>query len=433
MTNINKIKKNILNREIRIGVIGLGYVGLPIIVQLINRGYKVVGFDIDKEKNKKLNKGESYIKHISKEKILSLLENDFLATSDWSKINSLDIIIICVPTPLSNNNEPDLSFLENTLNCISDYFNYNQLLILESTSFPGTTREIVLPFIEKKGFKIGNNFFLSYSPEREDPGNKEFPAEIIPKIISGITDECLGIVKTFYDEVFKSTVSVSSTDTAEMTKLLENIYRAVNIGLVNEMKIISKKMGINIHEVIGAASTKPFGYNPFQPGPGIGGHCIPVDPFYLTWKAKKIGIETHFIEAAGLINAKMPVWVVNQLKSNLFLKDIGINNSSILVIGIAYKKNLDDIRESPALKIIELLLDQGAKVSYHDPFIKKLVKTRKYNFNLESVDLKKLNNFDCVIIITDHDSIDYSIIENESKLIFDTRGRLKNNSNVIQI
>ena len=433
MDNINKIRKNILDRKIRIGVIGLGYVGLPIVIQLINKGYDVVGFDIDKEKNKKLNKGESYINHISKEKVLKLLENNFFATNDWSKINSLDIIIICVPTPLSNKNEPDLSFLKNTLDSISDYFNYNQLIIFESTSFPGTTREVVLPFIEKNGFKIGNNFFLSYSPEREDPGNEKFLTENIPKIISGITDKCLILVKTFYDEVFKSTVSVSSTDTAEMTKLLENIYRAVNIGLVNEMKIISKKMGIDIHEVITAASTKPFGYNPFQPGPGIGGHCIPVDPFYLTWKAKQIGIKTHFIEAAGLINAKMPVWVVNQLKNNLSLKKIEINNSAILIIGIAYKKNLDDIRESPALKIIELLLDEGAMVSYHDPFIKKLVKTRKYDFDLESIPLKKLNKYDCVIIVTDHDSIDYSVIENESKLVFDTRGRLKNNSSVVQI
>ncbi len=433
MNKIDRIKRKIIDREVKIGVIGLGYVGLPLTIQFMKKDFEVIGFDIDKIKREKLNSGQSYIKHISKNLINNLLNNGFFATDDWSKIKDLNIIVICIPTPLSKENEPDLSFLNLTLESISHYINSDQLIILESTSYPGTTNELIVPMVKDKGFKIGKNFFVAYSPEREDPGNNEFTTESIPKIISGVSAKCLKLLKFFYNEVFNSTISVSSPETAEMTKLLENIYRAVNIGLVNEMKIIAHKMGIDIHEVIDAAATKPFGFTPFYPGPGIGGHCIPVDPFYLTWKAKQLGVDTHFIEASGLINNKMPKWVVKQIKKNLIIKEIDINKSSILIIGIGYKKNLDDIRESPSLAIIDLLINEGADVSFHDPLVTSQIKTRKYNFDIKNVSLTEIKKFDCVVIATDHDIIDYSIIEQESNLIIDTRGKLISNSRVVQV
>ena len=287
MNIIKKIKRNINNKELQVGVIGLGYVGLPLVNHIIKKRYKVIGFDIDNNKIRMLNKGKSYINHISNLTISYLLENGFFATDNWAKINCVDVVIICVPTPLTSKKTPDLSYLKATLDSIIPYFKKNQLLILESTSYPGTTKEIILPAIKNKGFDIGKNFFISYSPEREDPGNKDFTTDLIPKLISGVTPNCLEIVKTFYGNIFAKTVLVRSTETAEMAKLLENIYRAVNIGLVNEMKIVSTKLGIDIYEVIEAAATKPFGFTPFYPGPGIGGHCIPIDPFYLAWKAKK--------------------------------------------------------------------------------------------------------------------------------------------------
>ena len=432
MNIIKEIKKNINNKELRVGVIGLGYVGLPLVNHIIKKRYKVIGFDIDKNKLRMLNKGKSYINHISNRTISYLLKNGFVATDNWAKINYVDVIIICVPTPLTSQKTPDLSYLKATLDSIIPYFKKNQLLILESTSYPGTTKEVLLPIIENIGFVIGRNFFISYSPEREDPGNKDFTTDLIPKLISGVTSNCLEIVKTFYGNIFSKTVLVSSTETAEMAKLLENIYRAVNIGLINEMKIVSTKLGIDIYEVIEAAATKPFGFTPFYPGPGIGGHCIPIDPFYLAWKAKKIGVKTSFIEAAGEINAKMPKWVVDLTKENLFKRNINIINSKILIIGVAYKKNVDDMRESPSLKIINLLIQEGAKVDYHDPLISQISRTREYNYNLRSKPLRDIGDFDCVLILTDHDSIDYTNIVKKSNLIIDTRGRLKNNPNVIQ-
>jgi len=431
MTKIIQIKKNILNRKIKIGVIGLGYVGLPLVIQLINKDYKVIGFDTDKEKINTLNNSRSYIKHISNRAIIKILKKGFFATKDWSLIKSIDIIIICVPTPLTRGNTPDLSYLTTTLDSITSHFKKGQLLIIESTSYPGTTTDIVLPRIQKIGYKVGKNYFLSFSPEREDPGNQNFSYEKIPKIVSGVTKNCLQITKTFYDEVFDKTVTVSSTETAEMTKLLENIYRSVNIGLVNEIKMIADKMDINIYEVIEAASTKPFGFKPFFPGPGLGGHCIPIDPYYLSWKAKKIGIKTHLIETAGKINNEMPNWIVNKTKEQLELKEINILNAKILVLGIAYKKNIDDIRESPSLVIIDLLLKEGALVDYHDPLVKSMVKTRKYSFQLKSVSLKYIQNYDCVILATDHDDLDYQIIEKKSRILIDTRGKFRNSLNVI--
>ena len=427
---LNKIKQ----KNATIGIIGLGYVGLPLAIRFSEEGFKVVGFDIDDSKVKMLNKGESYIKHIYEDDISGMIEQGFIATIDFVKITDVDAILICVPTPLGVHNEPDLSYVKSTLDLVKSHLREEQLLILESTTYPGTTAEEIVPVIEALGFKIGENFYIGYSPEREDPGNKNFTTQTIPKLVSGHTQNCLEMVTSLYDEIVDQTVPVSSTQVAEMTKILENIHRAVNIGLVNELKMVADKMNIDINEVIKAAATKPFGFTAYYPGPGLGGHCIPIDPFYLTWKAKEMGVNTRFIELAGEINSAMPLYVVSKVTDALNTVGKSISGSRILILGLAYKKNIDDLRESPSLELIDLLLQKGALVDYSDPFISETHKTRKNDFNMKSVSLTKavLNTFDLVLLATDHDGFDYGLIEKESKLIVDTRGKFNVSKKVIK-
>jgi UDP-N-acetyl-D-glucosamine dehydrogenase len=432
---LNNLKSKIHNRDACIAVIGLGYVGLPLAIRFSQEDFSVTGFDIDDEKVKLLNAGKSYIKHIKADDIAAMSANGFKATSDFSKIVEVDVIIICVPTPLGVNNEPDLSYIHGTLTGIKPHLKENQLLILESTTYPGTTKEILVPLIESipdsslithhsSLFTIGENFFIGYSPEREDPGNKNFTTKTIPKVVSGVTQNCLELTKKLYDQIVDQTVPVSSPKVAEMTKIMENIHRAVNIGLVNELKMVADKMDIDIYEVINAATTKPFGFTPYYPGPGLGGHCIPIDPFYLTWKAKEMGMETRFIELAGEINTLMPRYVVQKVGEALNSVGKAINGSKILVLGLAYKKNVDDTRESPSLKIIDILIKKCVNVQYSDPYLPVAPKTRKFKFYLTSVELTKKNisTFDLVILSTDHDAFDYNLIKKEAKLVVDTRG-----------
>jgi len=428
------LKSLIIDNQSVVGVIGMGYVGLPLIIRFSEEGFKTVGFDVDDSKVDMLNKGSSYIKHIQPEKISSAIRQGFSATIDFSLISDIDIIIICVPTPLGVHNEPDLSYIQSTLQSIKVHLRENQLLILESTTYPGTTEEEILPIIEDAGFIVGDNFFIGYSPEREDPGNKDYTTKTIPKVVSGYTENCLKLTKTLYDQIVDQTVPVSSPRVAEMTKILENIHRAVNIGLVNELKMVADKMNIDIYEVISAAATKPFGFTPYYPGPGLGGHCIPIDPFYLTWKAKEMGMNTRFIELAGEINTAMPNFVVQKVGEAL--NDIGksVRGSKILILGLAYKKNIDDLRESPTLVIIDKLLDLGANIQYSDPFFDTIPHTRKYQLDLKSKPLNTeiLNDVDIVLLVTDHDDFDYILIEEEARLIVDTRGRFKASDKIIK-
>ena len=423
----------IINRKSSIGIIGLGYVGLPLIIRFSEEGFKTIGFDIDEEKIKLLNDGKSYIKHINEDDISAMTNNGFIATSDYSKISELNAIIICVPTPLGIHNEPDLSYIRNTLEAIKPHFQESQLLILESTTYPGTTEEEIIPVIKEAGFEIGYNYFIGYSPEREDPGNQNYTTKTIPKVISGYTKNCLELTKALYAQIVDKTVPVSSPRVAEMTKILENIYRAVNIGLVNELKMVADKMDIDIYEVIKAAATKPFGFTPYYPGPGLGGHCIPIDPFYLTWKAKEVGMNTRFIELAGEINTAMPTYVVQKVGEALNNVGKAIKGSIILVLGLSYKKNVDDLRESPALKIIDELHEKGADVQFSDPFFNTIPPTRKHTMNLQCKPLttETLQAVDLALLITDHDQFDYDLIIKNAELIVDTRGRLNNHSKVI--
>ena len=427
---LNKIKQ----KNATIGIIGLGYVGLPLAIRFSEEEFKVIGFDIDDVKVNLLNNQESYIKHIKEDDISAMFDQGFMATTDFANISDIDAILICVPTPLGVHNEPDLSYVKSTLNLIKEHLREGQLLILESTTYPGTTAEEIVPVIEKVGFKVGENFYIGYSPEREDPGNKDYTTKTIPKVVSGHTKNCLEVTTALYDQIVDQTVPVSSTQVAEMTKILENIHRAVNIGLVNELKMVADKMNIDINEVIKAAATKPFGFTPYYPGPGLGGHCIPIDPFYLTWKAKEMGINTRFIELAGEINSAMPSYVVSKVTDALNTVGKSISGSKILILGLAYKKNIDDLRESPSLELIELLLEKGAHVDYSDPFIAETHKTRKNNFNMKSISINKesLNSFNLAILATDHDDFDYKLIEKESKLIVDTRGKFKVSKKVIK-
>ena len=436
-SNIDNPKSQIQNRDVRVAIIGLGYVGLPLVIRFSQEGFSVTGFDIDEEKVKLLNAGKSYIKHIKADDIAAMSANGFKATSDFSKIAEVDVIIICVPTPLGVHNEPDLSFIHGTLENIKPYLKENQLLVLESTTYPGTTEDILVPFInsirnqeskiKNQKFTLGENFYLGYSPEREDPGNKNFTTKTIPKVVSGVTENCLELTKTLYDQIVDKTVPVSYPKVAEMTKILENIYRAVNIGLVNELKMVADKMDIDIYEVINAAATKPFGFTPYYPGPGLGGHCIPIDPFYLTWKAKEIGLNTRFIELAGEINTSMPNYVVRKVSEVLNSVGKSVKGSKILVLGLAYKKNVDDLRESPSLKIIDILMKKGADVQYSDPYLPTVPKIRQYNFNLKSVEItaQNIKSFNAIVLSTDHDAFDYELIFKESKLLVDTRGMFK--------
>ena len=416
--------EKIKNKKVYIGIIGLGYVGLPLAREFLNKGFKVIGFDIDKEKVAKINKGESYIKHIDSEFIKKYVSsNSFSATNDFSRLKEVDVIIICVPTPIGKHYEPDLSFVLNTTKIISQHLRKGQLVILESTTYPGTTEEELLPILSQTGLKVGKDFFLGYSPEREDPGNKKFSTATIPKIVSGITERCLSRVDALYKHIVIKTVPVSSTRIAEATKILENTYRAVNIALVNELKMVFDRMGIDIWEVIEAAKTKPFGFQAFYPGPGLGGHCIPIDPFYLSWKAKEYDIHTRFIELAGEINTYMPYYVVEKTIKALNEREIPIKGAKILIIGVAYKPDVDDDRESPAFVIMDLLEKAGAVVDYHDPYILRLRIGRRCKVMKDSIDLnsENLRGYDCLVVVTNHSNVDYDLLLREARLVIDTR------------
>ena len=419
------------HKNCTIGIVGLGYVGLPLALSFVKANCKVIGFDNDQSKIIKLNSGKSYIKQIN-DKVISQAKKKLLSfTSSFKFISQVDAIILCLPTPLKKSYQPDLSYIMNSLKIIRPYLKKGQVISLESTTYPGTTEEIVLPIIKSSGFEIGKNFFLVYSPEREDPGNKKFNTTNIPKVVSGYSQNCLKVGTSLYEIAVKKIIPTSSTKVAEMSKLLENIYRAVNIGLANEMKIISDKLKINIYEVIKAASTKPFGFTPFMPGPGLGGHCIPIDPFYLAWKAKKYGLDTKFIKLAGKINRSMPKWVVSKIISSLIIKKKIIKGASILVLGLAYKKDVDDTRETPAAEIIKLLMSKKAIVNYCDPYIPYFPRMRNYNFNLKSVSLtpKKIKTYDLVVIVTDHTKFDYRMIQKNANLIVDARDVYKKKLN----
>lgn len=418
---INKLD----NKQAVIGIVGLGYVGLPLSIRYAEVGYKVLGFDIDPDKIVILNQGKSYIEHIPTASIVKANSHGFEPTTDFSRASEADALILCVPTPLNQYREPDLSFIINTTDSLLPYLRPGQVVSLESTTYPGTTDEELLPRIESTGLKVGDNVFLVYSPEREDPGNPNFTTRTIPKVCGGYSPACQEVGMALYGQVIDRVVPVSSTRAAELTKLLENIHRAVNIGLVNEMKIVADKMGIDIHEVIRAAATKPFGFVSYYPGPGLGGHCIPIDPFYLTWKAREYGVHTRFIELAGEVNSSMPDYVVAKVGSALNSLKKAINGSRVLVLGIAYKKNVDDMRESPSVELMEKLQHLGAEVSYSDPYVPVFPKMRKYKFDLASVALSRevIAGYDCVLLATDHDKFDYDLIKDSAKLIVDTRGR----------
>ncbi|VEJ21903.1 nucleotide sugar dehydrogenase [Neisseria animaloris] len=423
------------DKSAKIGIVGLGYVGLPLMLRYVDIGYQVLGFDIDEEKVCKLNNGESYIEHIPADKIAAAGKNLFEATTDFSRIGEVEAVILCVPTPLNKYREPDMSFVINTTDAVKPYLRAGQVLSLESTTYPGTTEEELLPRMEEGGLKVGENVFLVYSPEREDPGNPDFETRTIPKVIGGHTPACLEVGIALYQPAIDKVVPVSSTKAAELTKLLENIHRAVNIGLVNEMKIVADKMNIDIHEVINAAATKPFGFVAYYPGPGLGGHCIPIDPFYLTWKAREYGVNTRFIELAGEVNSSMPEYVVNKTALALNDHQRSIKGSKILVLGIAYKKNVDDMRESPSVEVMELLRDLGAEVAYSDPHVPVFPKMREHKFDLKSEPFTAENiaRFDCVVLTTDHDKFDYDLLKQHARLIIDTRGKyLGKSDNVVK-
>jgi UDP-N-acetyl-D-glucosamine dehydrogenase len=427
LQDINQLKAAFKNKTAKIGIIGLGYVGLPLVMAFIEKGFHVYGFDIDQTKITALNHGQSYINHISNEKIANCTASkQFRPTSDFTQISLVDAILICVPTPLTQNQEPDLSYIISTGELIAPHLKISQLIVLESTTYPGTSAEVLKPILEKGGLKSKQELFLAYSPEREDPGNQDFRTASIPKIVGGDGDDARELACTMYNQIVINTVPVSSLEVAEAVKLTENIFRAVNIAMVNELKVIYGKMGIDIWEVIEAAKSKPFGYMPFYPGPGLGGHCIPIDPFYLTYRAKQFGQETKFIELAGNVNTQMPNYVIGALEDALRTKfNKKIKNSKILILGLAYKKNIDDTRESPAFALMELLKAQGASVAYYDPLVNVVPATRDHSAlaGLKSIDwsAKQISEYDAALICTDHDNVDYEELVAQSKLIIDTR------------
>jgi UDP-N-acetyl-D-glucosamine dehydrogenase len=424
------LKERIESGEATIGVVGLGYVGLPIVLNFAFRGFRTVGFDIDRSKIEALRSGRSYIRHIPGEEIAPHIESGrFVPTTDFALARDVDALIICVPTPLSRHHEPDLSYVVQTVESLQPHLRAGQILSLESTTYPGTTAEEVVPRVRSCGLSIGDDFFVIYSPEREDPGNPVFSARNIPKLVGGTTPACLEMGKLLYGQICEQVIPVSSTQVAEFAKLLENIYRAVNIGLVNEMKIVADRMGVDIWEIINAAATKPFGFTPFYPGPGLGGHCIPIDPFYLTWKAREYGIHTRFIELAGEINEAMPEYVVRQIARTL--NDLGraVKGSRVLVLGLAYKSNVDDMRESPSFRLLDQLREQGAQVFYHDPYIPVISPTREHAAwtGTRSVpwDEPTLRSFDCVVVATRHDTYNLEELAAWAPCIVDTRNAME--------
>jgi len=420
--------KRILDKDARVGVVGLGYVGLPLLLEFVDAGYKCTGFDIDSKKIELLSQGKTYIKHIPDSRIAPVVQNSrFSATTDFQKLSTVDCIIVAVPTPLDKHQQPDLSFIEKTSRTISKHLKKGQLVVLESSTYPGTTMEVMRPILEESGLKYPDDFSLAFSPEREDPNNPKYTTKTIPKVVGANDPLSREYATALYDQVIVKTVPVSSSQAAEATKLLENIFRSVNIALVNEMKMILDRMGIDVWEVIEAASTKPFGFMPFYPGPGLGGHCIPIDPFYLTYKAKEFDMPTRFIELAGEINTDMPYFVVQKIMDALNSRQKSLRGSSILILGAAYKKDIDDLRESPSLKLMEILEDKGAQVDYSDPYIPVLPRVRKYDFDKKSIEIteENLSSYDAVLIATAHSSFDYDFIVEHSDLIIDTRNATK--------
>jgi len=434
-TRLHDIDARIVSRTARVGVIGLGYVGLPLSLLYVGQGFPVTGFDIDQRKVEMLEAGKSYIYRIPAEEIEEARTKRFVPTSDFSQLADMDAIIICVPTPLNEHHEPDLSFITNTAHAIAPHLQPGQLVILESTTYPGTTEEVLVPILEQEnsnGLRAArqaqsgeSTVYVAFSPEREDPGNTAVARHDIPKVVGGLSPKATELACALYGTIFRRTIPVTSPAAAEMTKLLENIYRCVNIAMVNELKLLCLRMGLDIWEVIEAASTKPFGFHPFYPGPGLGGHCIPIDPFYLSWKAKEWDFRTRFIELAGEINSSMPYHVVESVASALNREKKTLNGANVLVLGVAYKKDIDDLRESPALTIIELLQAQGATVSYNDPYLPFIGKGRKYDLQLKSTPLESLEQYDCVLIVTDHSSYDYRQIAGRARLVVDTRNATK--------
>ncbi len=412
-----------------IGVVGLGYVGLPLSLTFCEAGRTVIGFDIDPAKPKALAKGQTYLKTIHAERIAAQVKaGKFSATTDFSRVREVGTLIYCVPTPLTHHREPDMSYIEKTAQDTAPFVHKGMLVILESTTWPGTTDEVVRPILEKAtGLKANRDFFLAFSPEREDPGNEKFTTATIPKVVGADTKEALKRAVALYGRAFERVVPVSSTRAAEMVKLYENTFRAVNIAMANEVKLLCERMGLDVFEIIGAAATKPFGFMPFYPGPGLGGHCIPIDPFYLTWKAREFDFPTKFIELAGEINTAMPYHVVEVLRRGLAEQGKSLKKAEVLILGVAYKRDIDDLRESPALKIMSLLQGEGAKIAYHDPHISKIWKTREYDFDLSSTELtpKSVAAHDAVVVITDHRAVDYSLVARHAKLIVDSRNAYK--------
>jgi UDP-N-acetyl-D-glucosamine dehydrogenase len=416
--------EKIEKKKLKVGVLGLGYVGLPLAGEFASAGLKVTGFDIDDKKVRILNSGRSIIKHVPHSKVSQIVKAGlFEATSNMSRLKSVDAILVCVPTPLTKNREPDMQFIISSTETIAKYLRPGQLIVLESTTYPGTTREVMAPILESTGLKAGKDFHLAYSPEREDPGNKDFSTGTIPKVVGGLTKKCCDMACKLYDTAIVWTVNVSSLETAEAAKILENVYRCVNIAMVNELKVVFDRMGIDIWEVINAASTKPFGFKAFYPGPGLGGHCIPIDPFYLTWKARQYGMPTRFIELAGEINTSMPRYVIAKTTEALNEYRKSLKGSKVLVLGLAYKKDIDDLRESPSIELIELLREKGAKVDYNDPFIPRTHKQRQHDLKMVSKKLsaKMLSSYDVVLISTDHSDYDYKWIVKNAKLVVDAR------------
>jgi len=436
---VSPLLERIKRREAKVGVVGLGYVGLPLGMAFAEAGFPVTGLDVDRRKIDKLEAGESYIKHIDAEPIRRLTgSGKFKATTDFSKTSELDCVIICVPTPLTASREPDMSFIVAASEAVAPFVRPGQLFVLESSTYPGTTEEVMKPILERGGLVAGKDFYLAFSPEREDPGNAHFNTRTIPKIVGGYSPACLEVAQALYGSALTDIVPVSSTRVAEMAKLLENIFRCVNIALVNELKMLCDRMHVDVWEVIQAASTKPFGFMAFYPGPGLGGHCIPIDPFYLTWKAREFEFQTKFIELAGEVNTSMPYYVVQRTMEGLNQQKKSINGSNLLVLGVAYKKDIDDMRESPSLRIISLLMEKGANVEYHDPFVPKVERMHGFEHALASVplELAKLSRYDAVLVLTDHSSLDYGEIVRQSNLVIDTRNVTKklsrNNEKVLK-
>ena len=429
------LKNKIENRDAQIGVIGLGYVGLPLAMEFVRAGFHVTGIDVDQEKIKKLNRGENYIQDIKDEPVKNAVEmNQLSATSDFSVIQNLDAISICVPTPLNKQKNPDISFINQVMENMKDFIHHDMLIVLESTSYPGTTRELILPEMESKGLRVGHEFYLCFSPERIDPGNEKYKTANTPKILGGITPKCGEMGESLYQTIVEQVVRVSSPETAEMVKLLENTFRAINIGLANEVAIMCEKLGIDVWEVIDAAATKPFGFMKFTPGPGLGGHCIPIDPHYLSWKLKTLDYNARFIELAAEMNTSMPLHMVDLVREGLNRNGKGIFGSQIIVIGVAYKKNVNDVRESPALDVMKLLKNDGAELSFYDPYVSFVELNGNRMMGIETLTKETLNNSDAIVIITDHDQIDFQFVEENSDLIIDSRNVIKNDHpNVIKL